>query len=231
MIAEMPGVVEDAGSGYGAIWRAYDTYLASEFPGTIPLALWVSEPMVLMMRNKEVRKPSDLAGLKIRVSGSVPAQVIKALGATPVHMPAPAMYNAMQTNLVDGIMTGSSVLRDFKIKEVADVVIEGPLFGRVLFYLVMNKDKYNSLSPSNKTAIDKHSGPGLSESGEVGWQGSADSAMAAMRADSSKTVITLSEAESKVFNTITLQVRDQLIAEMDANGLPASKILSVMIGK
>lgn len=231
MIIEMPGVVEDAGSGYDAIWRAFDGHLKSEYPGTKPLALWVSEPMVLMMRNKTVRKPSDLAGLKIRVSGSVPAKVIEALGATPVQMPAPAMYNAMQTNLVDGIMTGSSVLRDFKIKEVANVVVEGPLFGRVAFYLVMNEGKYKGLSGSDRKAIDANSGVGLSKSGEIGWQGSADQAMAAVRADASKTIITLGGADAKAFNDITLKVRRQMIAAMDAKGIPASKVLATMTGK
>ncbi|MDH5749296.1 MAG: TRAP transporter substrate-binding protein [Rhodospirillales bacterium] len=231
MIVEMPGVVEEAGSGYEAIWRAYDGHLKNEYPGTIPLALWASEPMVLMMRDKIVRKPSDLAGLKIRVSGSVPAKVIEALGATPVQMPAPGMYNALQTNLIDGILTGSSVLRDFKIKEVANVVVEGPLFGRVLFYLVMNEGKYKGLSGKAKAAIDANSGAGLSKSGEVGWQGSADAAMASMHADSSKKVIKLSAAESKAFNDITLKVRAKMIADMDAKGIPASKVLAKMTGK
>ncbi len=231
MIVEMPGVVEAAGSGYEAIWRVYDPYLKNEYPGTRPLALWVSEPMVLMMRNKVVRKPGDLAGLKIRVSGVVPARVIEALGATPVQMPAPAMYNALQNNLVDGIMTGSSVLRDFKIKEVADVVVEGPTFGRVMFYLVMNEGKYNGLPDKSRAAVDANSGVGLSKSGEVGWQGSADAAMAAMRADSSKTVITLGAAESKAFDDITLGVRDLMIEELDAKGLPASTVLAKMTGK
>jgi len=230
MIIEMPGVVEDAGSGYEAIWRAYGQ-LENEYPGTKPLALWVSEPMVLMMKDKVVRKPGDLAGLKIRVSGSVPAKVIEALGATPVQMPAPAMYNALQTGLVDGIMTGSSVLRDFKIKEVANVVIEGPLFGRVLFYLVMNDAKYKGLAGAARKAIDANSGMGLSKSGEMGWQGSADQAMAAVRGDASKKVITLSGAEVKAFNDITLNVRKDMIAAMDAKGIAASKVLATMMGK
>ncbi len=55
--------------------------------------------------------------------------------------------------------------------------------------------------------------------------------MAEARADSSKTVITLTGAEAKAFNDITLKVRDDLIAEMDADGEPASKVLALMTGK
>lgn len=90
MIIELPGVVDAAGAGkgYEAMSRVYSEYLTGEFPGTRAIALWTSEPNVLIMKDKEVRSPNDLQGLKIRVSGAFPAQVVEALGATPVQMPA-----------------------------------------------------------------------------------------------------------------------------------------------
>lgn len=231
MIIELPGVVEKAGSGYKALWRVYDDYLKKEFPGTKPLALWVSEPVVLIMSEKEIRTPDDLAGLKIRVSGAVPGKVIEALGATPVQMPAPQMYNALQTGLIDGIMTGASAIRDFRLSEVSNIYIEGPTLGHILFYLVMNQAKYDSLTAAEQKAIDAIAGEKLSASGEAGWQQVADETMDLLRADSSKTVITLSDADSEAFNQIALKVRDDLIDAMDAQGLQASQTLKAMLGE
>jgi TRAP-type C4-dicarboxylate transport system substrate-binding protein len=230
MIVELPGVVDAAGSGYGAMWAAYDEYLAGEFPGTRPLALWTSEPNVQIMKDKEIRTPADIAGLKIRVSGAVPGQVIEALGATPVQRPATEMYNALQTGLIDGIMTGASAIRDFKVNEVADVYVTGPSLGNILFYVVMNEAKYQSLPDTEKAAIDAASGAGLSQSGEDNWNRVAEEVLDELRADPGKTVIDLTEEESAAFDEVTLQVRDAVVSELDAQGMPASDVLGAMTG-
>ncbi len=230
MIVELPGVVEQAGSGHEAVWHAFDEHLTDEFPGTKPLALWTSEPVVLIMKDKEVRVPGDLAGLKIRVSGAVPAKVIEALGATPVQMPAPQMYNALQTGLIDGIMTGASAIRDFKLNEVSSIYVEGPQLGHILFFLVMNQATYDALSDDAQKAIDGVA-KGLSESGERGWNQVARNTMDALRADASKTVISLDEKQSASFNEIAFRVRNELIAELDAKGVEATATLNAMLGK
>lgn len=230
MIVELPGVVDEAGSGYEAMWAAYDQHLAGEFPQTRPLALWTSEPNVLIMKDQEIRSPEDLAGLKIRVSGAVPGRVIEALGATPVQMPATEMYNALQTGLIDGIMTGASAIRDFRVNEVADVYVTGPSLGHILFYVVMNQAKYDSLPAGEQEAIDAAAGPELSRSGEEGWNRVAEEVLDELRANPDKTVIDLSEEESAAFNEITTQVRDAVVSDLEAQGLPAADVLATMTG-
>ncbi|MEO4043289.1 hypothetical protein AAFN47_16950 [Hoeflea sp. CAU 1731] len=84
MIVEMPGAM-DGMTGYDMIWNAYDEHLKDEFPGTKPLALWASEPIIFIMKDYDVRTPDDIKGLKIRVSGSTAAATVEALGATPVQ--------------------------------------------------------------------------------------------------------------------------------------------------
>lgn len=230
MIVELPGVVEAAGSGHAAVWAAYEDHLKGEFPGTVPLALWTSEPNVLILRDREVRSPEDLAGLQIRVSGAVPGRVIEALGATPVQMPAPEMYNALQTGLIDGIMTGSSAIRDFRLNEVANVFVTGASLGNILFYVVINAEVYDGLPAAERAALDSIAGVDLSRSGEEGWNAVATETLTALRADPAKTVIDLSEDEIAAFNARTLPVRDTVVGELDGQGLPASAVLAAMTG-
>lgn len=61
MIAELPNALPLDMPGYEALWRAYDQ-IRDEFPGTVPLALWTSEPNIMIMKDKVIRKPEDLAG-------------------------------------------------------------------------------------------------------------------------------------------------------------------------
>ena len=68
------------------------------------LGIWNNAPGILFMADKPVRSIEDLRGLKIRVPSRNSGLVVEAWGATPVSMPAPEIYNAMQTGVVDGAM-------------------------------------------------------------------------------------------------------------------------------
>jgi TRAP-type C4-dicarboxylate transport system substrate-binding protein len=231
LLVELPGVVDAAGSGWEAMQRALDPYLRPEFIGTRPLALWTSEPNVLIMREREVRRPDDLRGLRIRVSGAVPGQVIEALGATPVQMPANEMYNALQTGLIDGILTGGSAIHDFRLQEVARTYTTGASFGNILFWVVMNEARFQGLSPAHQQAILAASGAWLSESGENGWNAKANATLDALRADPDEIVIDLTPEEAAAFNALTLPVTEAVVAALQAQGLPAAEVVAVMTGR
>jgi len=212
MLVELPGAVKSGSSGYDMIWNAYDKHLASEYPGTKPVALWVSEPNIIIMKDKVVQKPGDLQGLKIRVAGAVAADVVTALGATPVQMPIPQVYNALQTGLIDGIFTGASAVADFRLHEVANNYTIGAPLGRIAFYAVMNKAKYDSLPDDQKAAIDAASGRGLSKSAEDAWNAKAKKTIIELKANSAKNVVELTGADAEAFAKITLPVADKVIA-------------------
>ena len=198
MIAEMPGAVPDGTMGYEALWNAYDIF-SSEFPASVPVALWTSEPNVFIMRDVEVRSPADLAGLKLRVAGATAADVATALGATPVQMPINQVYNAMQTGLIDGVITGSSTLSDFKLDEVADAITVGAPLGRLVFYTVMNEAAYEALPQEARDAMSEEYLRELSRSAEEAWNATADAALEAARADEANAVIELTEEEVAAF--------------------------------
>lgn len=214
MIAELPGSIPDDMPGYEALWAAYAGHLAGEFPGTKPLALWTSEPNVMIMGSKVIRTPADLAGLKIRVAGATAAEVAVALGATPVQMPINQVYNALQTGLIDGVFTGSSTLIDFKLDEVADSITLGAPLGRLSFYTVLNGNVYDGLSDDQKAAVDAASGLGLSQSAEEAWLATAAASLEAARADSANTVVDLTEAEAAAFADAVAGVVDSYVGSV-----------------
>lgn len=199
MIVELPGTLTNEDDGYAAMWAAYDDHLAGEFPGTVPVALWTSEPNVFIMRDAVIRTPADLAGLKIRVAGATAADVATALGATPVQMPINQVYNALQTGLIDGVITGSSTLNDFKLDEVANSYTFGANLGRLSFYAVMTEGTYNGLSDEAKAALDNSGNQTVSQSAEDAWNATADAGVATARTLSENTFVDLTEAEAAVF--------------------------------
>ena len=213
MIAELPGAIPLDMPGYEALWRAYDTF-ADEYPATKPLALWTSEPNVFIMRDKVVRTPADLQGLKIRVAGATAAQVAEALGATPVQMPINQVYNALQTGLIDGVITGSSTINDFKLDEVANAYTMGANLGRLSFFTVMTQAKYDSLPDDQKAAIDAASGLALSQSAEEAWNATADDGVAMARTLPENTFVDLTEEEAQAFADAVADVVNAYVAEV-----------------
>ncbi len=215
MIAELPGAIAVDAPGYEALWNAYEDNLKGEFPGTVPLALWTSEPSVMIMKGHVIRQPSDLAGLKIRVAGATAAQVATALGATPVQMPISQVYNALQTGLIDGVFTGSSTLIDFKLEEVADSYTFGAPLGRLVFYAVLSQEKYDSLTADQQAAIDAASGVPLSKSAEDAWNVTATASIAAARAAGDNTIVDLTAAEIAAFADAVSGVVDAYVSAHD----------------
>lgn len=70
-------------------------------------------------RTRAIRKPEDFAGMKLRLP-EAPAFVrsFRALGALPTPIPAPEVYSALQTGVVDGMEGTNELAYTFKIFEV-----------------------------------------------------------------------------------------------------------------
>ena len=214
MIAELPTAIPADMPGYEAIWAAYEEHLSGEFPGTVPLALWTSEPNIFIMRDVEIRSPSDLEGLRVRVAGATAADVAEALGATPVQMPISEVYQALDTGLIDGVITGASTLLDFRLDEVADAITVGAPMGRLTFFTVMNEAAYADLTDEQRATLDAVAGVPLSRSAEEAWYAKADDALAAARADDANVVIDLTPDEIAAFAAAVADVTQAYIDEV-----------------
>jgi TRAP-type transport system periplasmic protein len=213
MIVELPGVVPAGRSGADALCNAMDE-ISGEFPGTRPVALWTSEPNIMIMKDKVVRTPADLAGLKIRVAGATAGKVAEALGATPVQMPINQVYNALQTGLIDGVFTGSSTLDDFKLDEVADAFTIGAPLGRLAFFAVMGEGSYNALSDDAKAAVDAASGCALGNNAETAWIATGEAGVARAREDGKNTFVDLTAEETQAFTDAVSAVVADYVASV-----------------
>lgn len=95
--------------------------------------------------SKEVHKPEDLKGLKIRSMDYKSAiENVASLGANPIPVAFTDLYMALQQGIVDGQENPLPTILASKFYEVQDYLI---LTGHVTCYqgIVMNKDKFNSL--------------------------------------------------------------------------------------
>jgi TRAP-type C4-dicarboxylate transport system substrate-binding protein len=108
----------------------------------------------LMTRNKQVKVPADLKGLKIRTSSTpVEINLMKAYGANPTPIPYGQLYTALQQGVIDGnAATPLPPCASIKLYEVTKYYTAiGFRFNLLPIY--MNRKKFDSLTTSQQKAI------------------------------------------------------------------------------
>lgn len=102
--------------------------------------------------NKEIKTIDEIKNLKIRVFPAI-AAAVKSLGATPVVLPMPEIYSALERGIVDGFSTGvSGVAKQYKglIKSYTT-----PGFYRAAFHILVNPKAWAKLSPGLQKKVTK----------------------------------------------------------------------------
>ncbi len=131
----------------------YDKYRPKEWDEVHVLYLTTSGPLILQTVSKPVKTLEDLKGLKIRATGRI-TDVVKALGAVPIPLEMPDVYESLRRGVIEGIMVDLSTLKYWKFAEVVKYVTSMWRLGTgITFYFVMNKNKWNGLSPDLQKTV------------------------------------------------------------------------------
>jgi TRAP-type C4-dicarboxylate transport system substrate-binding protein len=93
--------------------------------------------------------------MKVRPAQSTIAELVTRLGGTNVQASAPEAREVLERGVADAITFPWGSLYLFGIDKVVKYHIDAPLYTTV-FTFSMNKDKYDSLSPAQKTVMDDH---------------------------------------------------------------------------
>lgn len=104
--------------------------------------------------NKPIRYPSDIAGMKLRVGENpIMLDTFKALKAQPVVVNFSEVFTALQQGVMDGIWTTTPLVHMIKTYEIAKEVSQLNTYCSAI--VVMNLDKFNSLSKEEQDALEK----------------------------------------------------------------------------
>jgi TRAP-type C4-dicarboxylate transport system substrate-binding protein len=156
-IIELPFLVPNALAGSRALWGLYaDGTLADEYKDYRVLALFVHNPGLIHTANKRVVTLADLNGLRFRAPNKIVAAALEHIGATPVVLQVNEVMEAVKAGKIDGIITNwGNPLQGFNdyMKFHTDTQ-----FYTAAFFIVMNREKYQSLPVDVRRAVDELSG-------------------------------------------------------------------------
>lgn len=191
------------------------------------LAIHAHGPGILAAK-KDVNSLDDLKGMKIRCTG-LSAKLAEYLGAAPVAMPQNDAYEALQKGVVEGTFCPIETLKGWKQGEVIDYVIESrALSYTTSMFIVMNKQKYESLPPDVKQVFDDVGKEWVDVYGNI-WD-DADGAGRDFVNELGKSIHKLSSEEESKW----IQAVEPIITEyqdtMETQGLPGEEAVQMIKG-
>jgi TRAP-type transport system periplasmic protein len=225
LLTEFPGVISPE-TGTEQILENLDM-LSDEYRRVVLLALWNNAPNLLFTADTPIRSMEDLQGLNIRVPSRNAGLVVQAWGANPVSMPGPEIYNAMQTGVIDGAMIDASTLEAFRLKEVTNYITMGMDTTMSTIFLIMNRDSFSDLSDDQQQVV-LDAGREAAVNGHAAWMQVSEQALADFEATEGKEVISLSSEEAEKFNQASSGVLEQVIAELETEGVEAGAFVDAL---
>ena len=161
------------------------------------LAFWENGFRNVTTNNKDIATVADLNGLKIRtMANEIHLEAWKAMGANPTPMAFGELFTAMQQDTVGGQENPLGIITGNKFEEIEKFCT---LTEHVYtpYYVVMNMDKWNSLTAEQQDALTRAMAETTTRQYELS-QKYEDEAVGVMEAAGCK-VRTLTDAEKMSF--------------------------------
>lgn len=220
----LPFMVSSAKQGSEVLWKVYEKYLQNEYKNVKVLWLFMHGPGQIFTTKKQIKTLEDLKGLKLRSPGPITSRVIRALGAVPVTMPITQVYTALERKTIDGLLGPWEIMPPFRFYEkckYATIVN----FYSLTFFVVMNKDKYNTLTPDIKKIFDENTGLKMSITAGAAYD-HADKIGKAIFLKHGGKIYTLPPSKRARWVKASGSVKNYWLKEMQSKSLPGKEVLN-----
>ena len=225
-VIELPFLTKTSKAGSRALNTLYEEgYLDKEMAGIKLIGLHSNPGYQIHMKSDKVVRPADFKGKKMRVPSKIAGTILKTLGATGVKVPAPGTSEALSKGVVDGTPFPYTAVGSFRLFDVTKYHTEVNLTNAT-FGLIMNEDKFNSLSSGAQACINKFSGHDFGD-----WaSGLIDNQNAKMKTEISKRdgheIIIASDDVIAEYKQILAPIESDWLKEMSGKGLDGDAVLN-----
>jgi TRAP-type transport system periplasmic protein len=201
--------------------------LNGELKGQKIIASHTTDASILHTRGKAMKSLEDFKAVKLRVPGRFVGEAAKLLGATPVGIPLPGVYEALERNQVDGMFINWAIVPPYRLHEVTKFHLETPIYQSPIM-TIMSQRSYDKLPPDMKKVIDANSG--LEYTKRIGqiWDELTIPAKKAIT-DNGNTLYRLDEQERQRWIKAVQPVYKIWIAEMDKRGMKGQQMFDDLL--
>ncbi|HEY8251893.1 MAG TPA: TRAP transporter substrate-binding protein [Burkholderiales bacterium] len=201
--------------------------MTNELKGSRMIASHTTDASIIHSRTKPMKTLDDFKGMKFRVPGRFVGEAAKALGATPVGIPLPGVYEALERGQVDGMFINWAIVPPYRLHEVTKYHLETPIYQSPIMTF-MSQKSYDKLPADMKKLIDANSGIEYTKKIGLVWDELTVPAKKAIT-DRGNTLYRLDEKERQRWIAAIQPVYKIWIAEMDKRGLPGQKMFDDLL--
>ena len=206
----------------------YEKFKPKEYSETEVMYFMAHSPGIVHSK-KPIYKLEDIKGQKIRCTG-LAAKVAGKLGAVPVAMPMGETYDAISRGVVDGSMGPQESTKGWRWGEVVAASTQD--FGAGYstgFFVVMNKQKWNSLPPDIQKIFREVNKEWADKNG-VAWD-TYDKQAKDWMLKIGKKVISLSPEENARWAALVKPLLNEYVENMKKQGLPGQEALDFCLAE
>lgn len=227
-VLELPVGYPNSRIGTKVMNQFYQRFKPKELDQVKILWFHSQTPGWICMCKKPISKLEDLKGVKLRSYGGN-VRFVRALGATPVAMPMPEVYEALSKGIIDGIGSAYEALESRRTGEFIKYVTENRLSSySTSFVMMMNKRRWDSLPTDIQKIIDQMSEEYIKKSGEA-WDLADQSGWKFVEKLGTKKIILSPEEEQKWIEKGQKPVFDDYVKRMKEKGLPGKEALKFVM--
>jgi TRAP-type C4-dicarboxylate transport system substrate-binding protein len=220
--------IENAETGSLLMWHLYEKFdaIKDEFKDVKLITLHTHRGGPIGT-SKPIHAIKDFRGLKMRTPGGGILQFMKATGASPMGMSPDDIYMNMEKGVIEGWTIDPLGAEARKLQEVTKYYIK-PYSYIGAFFIIMNKNKWNSLPPEIQKQIMSVSGKFGARFHGKAWDRAAIEAEEIIVTEMKKRggeAITLSPQEVEKWRDNARGVWDKEVKRWEEKGKPAKEIL------
>mgnify|MGYP003369557120 FL=1 len=187
-----------------------DFFLSSEDDGFVTLTYYTSGARSFYTKDKAIRTPEDLKGLKIRVQDmKSQTDMLKALGGIPVTMSYGDVYTSLQTGIIDGAESNETALTTGKHGEICKVFSTDE-HAMIPDVLVMSAKTWKNISPEDQQVI-LEAAYESTESHKISWEAAISEAIS--EASTEMDVEFVNDVDKEAFRQATSGMVDEYCKE------------------
>lgn len=189
---EFPFMGDTATSTAVAYQRVHEKMLAraDEHKGVTVLAVFTHGPGQVFNARRAVRSLKDFERLKLRVGSRLASEMAKALGAVPVHKPAPESQALLSSGAIDGVLFPKESPASFKLTALLRhaTYVPGGLYN-TSFAWIANPAKWSAIPADDRRLIEPLLGEALARRTARMWDAADRRGEAALRAENVSVVV------------------------------------------
>lgn len=157
-VAELPLNFSESCQGslaYFKLARAGGVLAKREFDalGVRLLFALVLPPYQAFVARHKLDGLKSLEGLKIRTTGGGKEIAVRKIGAVPIQMPTPEVYEALSRGTIDGMLFPFSSIYSYKLEGLVKHATVGENFGSFVVSYMISDRKWKTLPPALQTAM------------------------------------------------------------------------------